>query len=252
MPPPPIPTVPIPGTPSNPSGGSGNAETYYGLKLYSSGDAPAAADFDNLVNLLGNGVSSALAAVGAGTIIGGDSAGTSGLTLTLNAWRGNLPQSSERVGYAPGFSEAAALAIPASSSFVVWAVPVAGTYPDAAATPYDTAESGIASLEVVTDGTEPDGGTPLSVRHVVGNRPFRADGSAADGRHSLSRGGAGDADRQRSGGSRTSGSGHRRGLLWPHAPGSGGDPADGPGSRGLGRTVADCRFLGYAYPVHYR
>ncbi len=154
--------VPIPSNPTNPAGGSGTASTFFNLRSnYADNDEILPPDYNNLINLLDNVGAGALAAIGAGTIEGGDSTGAAGLGLTVNAWRGILPNSASRVGFAPGFTQATPLTIPASTTFVVWAVPVAGTWPDAASTPYDTAETGVAALEVVTDGSTPDGGTPL-------------------------------------------------------------------------------------------
>lgn len=155
------PPVPTPSGGSAPAGGSGRTR-YYGLRHgYSTNDTLAAVDVDRFVDLLDNLGAGVLAALGPGTITGGDAAGTSGLTVTVNAWRGILPQDAERPGYAPGTAADTALAVPASSSFVVWAVPVAGNYPDPASTPFDTAESGIAELLVLTDGSTPDGGVSL-------------------------------------------------------------------------------------------
>ena len=155
------PPVPVPPGGTVP-GNAAALASYYGLKQgYATGAPLAAVDFDKVVALLDNGLGGALAAIGAGTVGGGAAGAATGLSLPVSAWTGILPSASARLGFAPGNAAAATLIIPASSSFTVYAAPVAGTFTDPAATPYDTAESGAAEFLVVTGATAPDGGLAL-------------------------------------------------------------------------------------------
>ncbi len=153
------PSVPVPPGGSLPGSG-GNLPVPYGLEAgYTAGASPLASDFDLLSLLAQNGLAGALAAIGAGTYGGGTFGQASGLSLPVAAWQGILPASSTRTGFAAGSFAGQTLALPASSSFVVYAAPVVASLAGAAA--YDTAESGQAQLTVVTDGSVPDGGLPL-------------------------------------------------------------------------------------------
>ncbi|MGI4787913.1 MAG: hypothetical protein ACRYFS_03580 [Janthinobacterium lividum] len=155
------PPVPVPPGGSLP-GGAGATDPYYGLPMdYSTGSPLAAVDFDKLVALACNSLGGALSAIGAGTVLGGAAGTPTGLSLSVTEWMGILPSASSRLGFATGYAQAATLTIPANSSFVVFAAPVSGTFSDADATPYDTAESGQAEFLVVVDGSTPDGGLEL-------------------------------------------------------------------------------------------
>lgn len=153
------PFVPVPEGGSVPSGAAALPAPYGLANGYSSGDAPLASDFDLLSSLAQNGLAGALAAIGTGTVVGGTFGQASGLSLPVTAWRGILPASSARAGFAAGSASAQTLTVPASSSFTVFAAPLAASLPGGAA--YDTAESGAAQFAVSADGSVPDEGLAL-------------------------------------------------------------------------------------------
>ena len=156
----PIPPVPVPSSlPSYPVSGSGQSPYYNLLANYSSGQPIPASALELIVSLLDNCAAAALASSGQGTITGGVASAPVGLAIPLTEWYGILPNSSLRLGFAPGLTAAQSVTVGNNSTWWIWAVPTTGALADGAV--YDTAESGIAVLTVVYDGSTPDGGTPI-------------------------------------------------------------------------------------------
>jgi len=158
-----IPPVPAPANPTYPTGSTGSSEWYGLVDTLANGAVLDSVLIDKLTDTVDNCIAAALAGAGEGTILGGAFGTPVGLNVSVTAWRGILPQSTvnNRLGFAGGVANAAALTINDNSTFVVWATPVSGTYSDVNSTPYDTAQSGAAALEIVYDGSSPDGATPL-------------------------------------------------------------------------------------------
>lgn len=154
-------TLPIP-SPIVPPGGDGSGQTsWYGLfNNYVSGDTPiSAAQLDLICNLLDTGVSGALNAIGVGCIQGGQYGSPTGLTIPVTTLYAILPSTTYRDGPAAAVAPASTLTLPANATIVVWAVPVSGTYPDS--TFYDSASSAICQLQIVSDGSSPNGGLQI-------------------------------------------------------------------------------------------